>query len=102
MTVIDAAYWGHRATTTFGPGLAVAAAIWLLSRAIDPLVGRLVDHAVHRRTVAARRRALAAERREAAQRRGELRAETRAGHDQNALDTCNAIYQLPAREGENQ
>lgn len=98
MTVIDAAYWGHRATTTLGPGLAVAAAIWLLSRAIDPLVGRLVDHAAHRRTIAARRRALAAERQAAAERR----ADTRAGNDQIALDTCNAIYQLPAREGESQ
>ncbi|MEU6768570.1 hypothetical protein ABZ916_39430 [Streptomyces sp. NPDC046853] len=27
---------------------------------------------------------------------------TQHGHDQQALNTCEAIYQLPAREGENQ
>ncbi|TGB11579.1 hypothetical protein [Streptomyces sp. MZ04] len=67
MTVIDAAYWGHQATVTLGPGLAGAAAVVLLGRGLV----RLCNYAADRRTVTARRRALAAKRRAAAELRGE-------------------------------
>jgi hypothetical protein len=95
---VNAGLWLTDTVDTYGPGLTAAAIAW----AGWWMHCRVVDYQARRREIAARRRQLADERQQMAHLRDAIDnaplIPTQPGHDQQALDTCNAIYNLPARK----
>lgn len=96
--LVNAGLWMADTVDAYGPGLTAAAIAWAGWWGI----GRAADYRARRRTVAALRRQLADARREMARASAAIDQAplipTRPGHDQAALDTCNAINALPTRE----
>lgn len=95
--LLTAGFWLIDVVDTYGPGLAAAAIAWAGWWALC----RAADHRDRRRWNAAGREA-ADERQEMARLTAAIEAAplipTQPGHDQNALDTCNAIWNAEARE----
>lgn len=96
--LINAYVWIDAKVDTYGPGLFAATIAWVGWWALC----RAADHRARRRWNAAGRRQLADERQQMASLRAAIEAAplipTQPGHDQHALDTCNAIWNAEARE----
>lgn len=99
-TIIDAYVYVDAAVGIYGPGLAAALGLAIAWRTLR----RSAGYVRYRRSQPARRAALAAERQHTAQQWRQRARETapriadRPGTNQQALDTCNAIWNASTRE----
>jgi hypothetical protein len=95
---VNAGLWLTNTVDTYGPGLTAAAIAWAGWWARC----RIVDWRDRRHAVAALRRQIADERQQMARLAAAIDQAplipTRPGHDQAALDTCNAIWNADIRE----
>jgi hypothetical protein len=89
---VNAGLWLTDTVDTYGPGLTAAAIAWAGWWARC----RAADWRAERREIAVRRRQLADERQQMAHLRNAIDnaplIPTQPGHDQQALNTCNAIW----------
>lgn len=99
-TVIDAYVYADAAVGIYGPGLAAALGLAIAWR----ILRRGAGYIRYRRSLPARRAALAAERQHTAQQWQQRARQTAPriadwpGTDQQALDTCNGIWNASTRE----
>ncbi|MFC8065434.1 hypothetical protein [Streptomyces sp. NPDC057293] len=99
-TIIDAYVYADAAVGIYGPGLAAAVGLAIAWR----ILHRGAGYIRYRRSLPERRAALAAERQHTAQQWRQRARETtpritdRPGTNQDALDTCNSIWNASTRE----